>query len=89
MPRDTDACEAQIDRSASRLKKGRILTKSSGLAVGSSGRRWTPDEDEAVRGMRQAGRSWSNIQRALPHRSESTSQVPYSTKLKGSPADMQ
>jgi hypothetical protein len=36
-----------------------------------------------VRRMKQDGISWADIQRALPHRSEGTIQVRYSTKLRG------
>jgi hypothetical protein len=50
-------------------------------ATRSSGDKWTKEEDDTVRRMRQGGRSWAEIQRALPHRSQGTIQVRYSTKL--------
>ncbi|RBA10217.1 hypothetical protein FPRO05_06153 [Fusarium proliferatum] len=79
---DTESCDPRSDKSVSQSEKGGEM-KNLDSAAKSSGKRWTLKEDETVRRMRQAGRSWSDIQRALPHRSEGTIQVRYSTKLKG------
>lgn len=79
---DTDSCDAHTTASTSQPKKKRLI-KKSGSSAGSSGGRWMPKKEETVRVMRQAGKSWSDIQRAIPHRSEGTIQVRYSTKLKG------
>ncbi|KAL2201616.1 hypothetical protein CC79DRAFT_189875 [Sarocladium strictum] len=79
---DTESCDPRSDKSVSQSERGREM-KNLGSAVKLSGKRWTLKEDETVRRMRQASRSWSDIQRALPHRSEGTIQVRYSTKLKG------
>ncbi|KAF2174929.1 hypothetical protein K469DRAFT_612754 [Zopfia rhizophila CBS 207.26] len=46
------------------------------------GGKWTPEEDETVRSMRENGHSWDEIHGALPHRTKATIQVRYSTKLK-------
>ena len=73
---------AKCAGSFTRSKKKK-LTNKSGSSARSSGGRWTPEEEETLRVMRQAGKSWCDIQRAIPHRSEGTIQVRYSTKLKG------
>ncbi|KAF4447586.1 hypothetical protein F53441_8881 [Fusarium austroafricanum] len=62
-------------------KGGRPLEVSVSAAK-SSGDKWTPDEEDTVRRMREDGCSWVEIQRALPHRSQGSIQVRYSTKLK-------
>lgn len=48
----------------------------------SRGDRWTAEEDDIVRNMRQRRCSWDEIQTKLPHRSKGAIQVRYSTKLK-------
>jgi hypothetical protein len=45
--------------------------------------KWTPEEDATLLQMRNDGCSWEEIHAALPHRSIGTTQVHYSTKLKG------
>lgn len=74
--------QPHVDRSGSHPKKRKRLPKTLRSAAKSSGGRWTSKEDETVRRMRQDGNSWADIQRALPHRSEGTIQVRYSTKLR-------
>ncbi|KAF2181503.1 hypothetical protein K469DRAFT_691982 [Zopfia rhizophila CBS 207.26] len=44
--------------------------------------KWTPEEDETLRSIRENGHSWDEIHGALPHRTKGTIQVRYSTKLK-------
>ncbi|KAJ4186657.1 hypothetical protein NW767_012500 [Fusarium falciforme] len=80
---DSDLCQLHAGRSVSTPKKRRSLSKTLRSAAKSSGARWTSEEDETVRRMKQDGDSWAAIQRALPHRSEGTIQVRYSTKLRG------
>lgn len=80
---DSDLCQPHAGRSVSNPKKRRRLSKTLRSAAKSSGARWTSEEDETVRRMKQDGDSWAAIQRALPHRSEGTIQVRYSTKLRG------
>ncbi|XEV05050.1 hypothetical protein FSHL1_010337 [Fusarium sambucinum] len=63
--------------------KRQRLPQSVSSAARSSGDTWTVDEEDIVRRMRRDGCSWAEIQRALPHRSQGTIQVRYSTKLKG------
>ncbi|CVL07329.1 uncharacterized protein FMAN_15395 [Fusarium mangiferae] len=79
---DPDSCQPHASRSVSHPKKCRKLPKNFRSAAKSSGGRWTSEEDEIVRRMRQDGNSWADIKRALPHRSEGTIQVRYSTKIK-------
>ncbi|KAJ3469702.1 hypothetical protein MRS44_003767 [Fusarium solani] len=65
-----------LARSVSNPKKRRSLSKTLRSVAKSSGARWTSEEDETVRRMKQDGDSWAAIQRALPpHRSEGTIQV--------------
>ncbi|CVK92452.1 uncharacterized protein FMAN_07348 [Fusarium mangiferae] len=45
-------------------------------------RKWTLEEDETVCRMKKDKYSWTEIQRALPHRSQGSIQVRYSTQLK-------
>ncbi|RBA11814.1 hypothetical protein FPRO05_14202 [Fusarium proliferatum] len=80
---DSDLCQPHAGRSVSSPKKRIRLPKTLRSAAKSSGARWTSEEDETVRRMKQDGDSWAAIQRALPHRSEGTIQVRYSTKLRG------
>ncbi|KAI8711233.1 Myb-like domain-containing protein [Fusarium sp. LHS14.1] len=79
----SDICPSHAGRSMSKPKKRTRPSKTLLSVAKSSGARWTPEEDETVRRMRQEGDSWAAIQRALPHRSEGTIQVRYSTKLRG------
>jgi hypothetical protein len=45
--------------------------------------RWTPEEDATILKMREEdGCSWEEIRAVLPHRTQGTIQVHYSTKLK-------
>jgi hypothetical protein len=44
--------------------------------------RWTPEEDAKIVWMREDGCSWEEIHAALPHQTQGTIQVHYSTKLK-------
>ncbi|KAI3581762.1 hypothetical protein IWW34DRAFT_787330 [Fusarium oxysporum f. sp. albedinis] len=76
-----DSSQPLADRSVSHPKKGRRPPKASLSATRSSGDKWTSEEEDTVRRMRQDGYSWAEIQRALPHRSQGTIQVRYSTKL--------
>ncbi|RSL41642.1 hypothetical protein CEP54_015756 [Fusarium duplospermum] len=80
---DYDLCQPRAGRSVSAPKKRSKQPKTSRSAAKSSGARWTSEEDETVRRMKQDGDSWADIQRALPHRSEGTIQVRYSSKLRG------
>ncbi|KAH7230630.1 uncharacterized protein BKA55DRAFT_598833 [Fusarium redolens] len=64
-----DLSQPHADRSVSHPKKGRGPAKASPPATRSSGGKWTLEEE-------------NKIQRALPHRSQGTIQVRYSTKLK-------
>lgn len=80
---DSDLCQPLASRSVSTPKKRRNLSKILRSASKSSGARWTSEEDEIVRRMKQNGDSWAAIYHALPHRSEGTIQVRYSTKLRG------
>ncbi|KAJ3469796.1 hypothetical protein MRS44_003861 [Fusarium solani] len=80
---DSDLCQPHAGRSVSNPMKRRRLSKTLPSVAKSSGARWTSEEDETVRRMKQNGDSWAVIQRALPHRSEGTIQVRYSTKLRG------
>jgi hypothetical protein len=64
----------------SRLPTTPLKTWLSGTA--SSRSKWTLEEDETVCRMKQDSCSWAEIQRALPHRSQGSIQVRYSTKLK-------
>ncbi|KAG7432246.1 hypothetical protein Forpi1262_v007149 [Fusarium oxysporum f. sp. raphani] len=75
--------QPHADRSVSHSKEGRGPPKASLSATRSSGGKWTLEEENKVRTMRQDGCSWAEIQRVLPHRSQGTIQVRYSTKLKG------
>jgi hypothetical protein len=43
---------------------------------------WTAEEDVKVLEIRENGASWKEIHAALPHRTQGTIQVRYSTKLK-------
>jgi hypothetical protein len=70
----TDLCQPYSRRPTTPLK-----TWLSGTA--SSRSRWTLEEDERVCRMKQDNCSWAKIQRALPHRSQGSIQVRYSTKL--------
>ncbi|RSL47921.1 hypothetical protein CEP54_013181 [Fusarium duplospermum] len=79
---DSDSCHLHAGRSASNPKKRRRPSKTLRSVAKSSGARWTSEEDETVRKMKQEGNPWAVIQRALPHRSEGTIQVRYSTKLR-------
>jgi hypothetical protein len=45
--------------------------------------KWTTEEDAKLLQMREDGCSWEKIHSALPHRSIGSTQVHYSTKLKG------
>ncbi|KAI3579689.1 hypothetical protein IWW34DRAFT_739918 [Fusarium oxysporum f. sp. albedinis] len=78
-----DPSQPHIDRSVAHAKEGRGPPKASLSATRSSGGKWTLEEENKVCTMRQDGCSWAEIQRALPHRSQGTIQVRYSTKLKG------
>ncbi|KAM6527483.1 hypothetical protein FSOLCH5_003553 [Fusarium solani] len=84
----SDSTQQHADRSVLHSKGGGPL-KASLSGARSSGGKWTTEEDDTVRTMKQAGRSWAEIQRALPHRSKGTIQVRYSTKLKGLPGQVQ
>lgn len=44
--------------------------------------RWTPEEDAEMVRMKEDGCSWEEIHAALPHRTQGTIQVRYSTELK-------
>ncbi|KAJ4131380.1 hypothetical protein NW754_007756 [Fusarium falciforme] len=79
---DSDLCSPHAGRSVSNLKKRRKPSKTLPSVAKSPGARWTPEEDETVRRMKQDGDSWATIQHALPHRSQGTIQVRYSTKLR-------
>ncbi|KAF4463514.1 hypothetical protein FALBO_9663 [Fusarium albosuccineum] len=68
--------------------KDRELALASTPRTTSSGGKWTTEEENIVRSMRHAGRSWDEIHCALPHRSQGTIQVRYSTKLKHLPNSM-
>ncbi|RKK18157.1 hypothetical protein BFJ66_g971 [Fusarium oxysporum f. sp. cepae] len=70
----TGSCQPYSRRPTTPLK-----TWLSGTA--SSRSRWTLEEDERVCRMKQDNCSWAKIQRALPHRSQGSIQVRYSTKL--------
>ncbi|KEY63890.1 hypothetical protein S7711_11563 [Stachybotrys chartarum IBT 7711] len=76
-----DPNQPHADRSVSHPKKGRGPPQASLSATRSSGNKWTEEEDDTVRRMRQGGHSWAEIQRTLPHRSQGTIQVRYSTTL--------
>ncbi|KAJ4029486.1 hypothetical protein NW756_012750 [Fusarium oxysporum] len=78
-----DPSQPHADRSISHSKEGRWPHKAPLSGTRSSGGKWTLEEENMVRTMRQDGCSWAEIQRALPHRSQGTIQVRYSTKLKG------
>ncbi|EXA30877.1 hypothetical protein FOVG_17800 [Fusarium oxysporum f. sp. pisi HDV247] len=78
-----DPSQPHAERSISHSKEGRGPHKASLSGTRSSGGKWTLEEENKVRTMRQDGCSWAEIQRALPHRSQGTIQVRYSTKLKG------
>ncbi|KAG4257588.1 hypothetical protein FPRO03_13850 [Fusarium proliferatum] len=80
---DHDSCRPNAGRSISHLKNHRRLPETLHSPAKSSGGRWTSDEDNTVLKMKQEGKSWVDIQRALPHRSVGTIQVRYSTKLRG------
>ncbi|KAG4278679.1 hypothetical protein FPRO04_13849 [Fusarium proliferatum] len=80
---DHDSCQRNAGKSISHLKNRRRLPKTLHSPAKSSGGRWTSEEDETVRRMKQDGKPWVDIQRALPHRSVGTIQVRYSTKLRG------
>ncbi|KAF5697999.1 hypothetical protein FMUND_15228 [Fusarium mundagurra] len=80
---DHDSCRPNAGRSISHLKNRRRLPETLHSSAKSSGGRWTSDEDKTVLRMKQDGKSWADIQRALPHRSVGTIQVRYSTKLRG------
>jgi hypothetical protein len=63
-------------------KKGNKRPRKALLSGTSSSRsRWTSEEDGMVYRMKQDHCSWGEIQRALPHRSQGSIQVRYSTKL--------
>ncbi|EXL40445.1 hypothetical protein FOCG_17067 [Fusarium oxysporum f. sp. radicis-lycopersici 26381] len=79
---DPDSYQPHAGRSVPHPKKCRRLPKNLRSAAKSSGRRWTSKEDATVRTMRQDGKSWADIKRTLPDRSEGTIQVRYSTKIK-------
>ncbi|KAI1463210.1 uncharacterized protein F4812DRAFT_463903 [Daldinia caldariorum] len=79
---DSDLCPPHASRSVSNPKKRTRPSKTSPSVTKSPGARWTPEEDETVRRMKQDGDSWATIQHALPHRSQGTIQVRYSTKLR-------
>ncbi|WAO93448.1 Hypothetical protein NCS54_01099600 [Fusarium falciforme] len=85
-PGSPDSCQRHADRSESLPRKSRGPPKASLSATRSSGGKWTLEEDDIVRKMRQNGDSWAEIQCALPHRSQGTIQVRYSTKLKYLPS---
>ncbi|KAF5701792.1 hypothetical protein FMUND_13760 [Fusarium mundagurra] len=78
-----DPSQPHAGRSVSHAKEGRGPPKASLSGTRSSGGKWSLEEENKVRTMRQDGCSWAEIQRALPHRSQGTIQVRYSTKLKG------
>ncbi|KAK4656414.1 hypothetical protein QC762_310925 [Podospora pseudocomata] len=80
---DSDLCQPHAGRSVSNPKKRRRPSKTLPSVAKSPGARWTPEEDETVRRMKQDGDYWATIQHALPHRSQGTIQVRYSTKLRG------
>ncbi|KAI8685048.1 hypothetical protein NCS57_00172800 [Fusarium keratoplasticum] len=86
IPGSPDSCQRHADRSEPLPRKSREPPKASLLATRSSGGKWTLEEDDIVRKMRQNGDSWAEIQCALPHRSQGTIQVRYSTKLKFLPS---
>ncbi|SCO84739.1 uncharacterized protein FRV6_08866 [Fusarium oxysporum] len=71
----TGSCQTYSHRATTPLK-----TWLSGTA--STRSKWTLEEDEMVCKMKQDNCSWAKIQRALPHRSQGSIQVRYSTKLK-------
>ncbi|EXL39847.1 hypothetical protein FOCG_17557 [Fusarium oxysporum f. sp. radicis-lycopersici 26381] len=77
-----DQSQQHADRFVSHSKEGKRPLKASLSTTRSSSEKWTLEEDNAVRVMRQDGYSWVEIQRALPHRSQGSIQVRYSTKLK-------
>jgi hypothetical protein len=77
-----DPSQPHADSPGSHSKKYRKPPKASLSATRSSSGKWTLEEDNKVRIMRQDGCSWVDIQRALPHRSQGSIQVRYSTKLK-------
>ncbi|CVL00286.1 uncharacterized protein FMAN_09789 [Fusarium mangiferae] len=79
---DHDSCQPNAGKPILHLKNRRRLLKTLHSPTKSSGRRWTSEEDKTVRRMRQDGKPWDDIQRALPHRSVGTIQVRYSTKLR-------
>ncbi|KAH7146066.1 hypothetical protein EDB81DRAFT_759375 [Dactylonectria macrodidyma] len=60
---------AQTDRSVSH-SEGREPPKATLSGTRSSGQKWTTEEENTVRTMRRAGCSWTEIHRALPHRSQ-------------------
>ncbi|KAF5530712.1 hypothetical protein FMEXI_13384 [Fusarium mexicanum] len=72
---DHDSYQPNTGKSTSHLKKRRRLPKTLHSPAKSSGGRWTLEEDKTVRRMRQDGKPWADIQRALPHRSVGTIQV--------------
>ncbi|CVK88180.1 uncharacterized protein FMAN_16008 [Fusarium mangiferae] len=80
---DHDSCQRNAGKSISHIRNRRRLPETLHSPAKSSGGRWTPDEDNTVLRMKQEGKSWVDIQRALPHRSVGTIQVRYSTKLRG------
>ncbi|KAF5615770.1 uncharacterized protein FTJAE_13238 [Fusarium tjaetaba] len=67
-----DPSQPHDDRSISRSKEGRGPHKGSLSGTRSSGGKWTLEEENKVRTMRQGGCSWAEIRRALPHRSQGT-----------------
>ncbi|KAG7415408.1 hypothetical protein Forpe1208_v006919 [Fusarium oxysporum f. sp. rapae] len=71
----TGSCQTYSHRPTTPLK-----TWLSGTA--STRSKWTLEEDEMICKMKQDNCSWAKIQRALPHRSQGSIQVRYSTKLK-------
>ncbi|KAH7231608.1 uncharacterized protein BKA55DRAFT_712784 [Fusarium redolens] len=77
-----DLCQPPADGSVSHPRTGRGPPKASLSATRSSGEKWTSEEEDIVRRMRQDGCSWAEIQRTLPHRSQGMIQVRFSTKLK-------
>jgi hypothetical protein len=72
--------EEHTDRSSGRSKRSK-LPQAPPVAL-SPRCKWTVEEETKVCEMKRDGRSWAEIQRALPHRSKGSIQVQYSTKLK-------
>lgn len=56
-----DRRQPHADRPVSHPKKGRALPKASLSATRSSGDKWTSEEEDTVRKMRQGGYSWEEI----------------------------